>query len=259
MSDFLDILADQAKRNVESSYYSMMGSKRQKSRTSLSTAIKKCSRNPIIAEVKRKSPSVSSLIDKFDAVEIAESMINGGAIALSVLTEPKFFDGSLKTFIEIREHTVLPMLMKDFIICEAQLKAAYKIGVNAVLFIQALFDRGYCEFNLNTLIRKAHSMGLEVLLEVYTEEEFSRALTTEADMIGINNRDLRTFKVDLEVTKRILSNVKHDGRLIVAESGIQRLEDIRMLRSWGADAFLIGSAIMSASSISDKVRSFVEA
>lgn len=135
-------------------------------------------------------------------------------------------------------------------------------GADAVLLIVSLFERGYCETDLDDMIGYAHSYGLEALLETHTPEEFRLALSTDADMIGINDRDLRTLKVDLSVTRRILEDLdesKVDGRPIVSESGIRSSEDIRFLRRCGADSFLVGSSVMAAKDIGKFISSLVNA
>jgi indole-3-glycerol phosphate synthase len=146
--------------------------------------------------------------------------------------------------------------MKDFIISPKQLETAAKIGANAVLLIQALYDRGYGEISIHEMIAEAHSTHLEVLLEVHDEPEFQRALESEADLVGINNRNLATLVVDLNVTRRILEKKLADGRIVISESGIHTSADILFLRECGAMAFLIGSAIMSSENVEEKVREF---
>ena len=186
-------------------------------------------------------------------------MERGGAIGVSVLTEPKHFNGSQKNLIETRKAVKLPILMKDIIVSRTQLEAASRIGANAALLIQALFDRGHCECSLEEMIAKAHSENLEVLLETHSEDEFRSAVSSDADIVGINNRDLGTLKVNLSVTKRILEKNAVNGKLVVSESGIKTPEDIRFLTACGAKAFLIGSAIMLADDIEKKVEEFVTA
>ncbi len=147
--------------------------------------------------------------------------------------------------------------MKDIILSPIQINAASKQGANAVLLIQALFDRGYSEKSLDEMITGAHLLGLEVLLETHTLPSSLPAIKTDADLIGINNRNLATLKVDLNVTKEILSKLTYKGKLIVSESGINTPADIHFLRESGASAFLIGSAIMANDNVEEKVREFV--
>ena len=131
-------------------------------------------------------------------------MERGGAVGISVLTEPKHFNGSLQTLVETRAAVNLPILMKDIIIIPEQIEVASQIGANAVLLIEALFEKGYCEMSVDKMIAFAHAKGLEVLLETHTEEEFQSAVETDADLVGINNRNLATLKIDLNTTKAIL-------------------------------------------------------
>jgi len=184
-------------------------------------------------------------------------MEKGGAVGISVLTEPKHFNGSLHSLAEARRTVKLPILMKDIILSPVQLDAASKAGANVALLIEALFDRGYCECSVHEMIARAHSTGLEVLLEAHTSDEFRSAVRTHADLVGINNRNLATLKVDLNVTKAILESNRAEGKVVVSESGINTATDLRFLRECGAQAFLIGSAVMLADNVEAKVREFV--
>lgn len=258
MADFLDILAQSAKERINEGYYKV---KTQVATpfVSLKNAIQKSELTPIIAEIKFASPSTGFLRKNEHVEDIALAMENGGAVGISVLTEPKHFGGSLASFIKVRKSVKLPLLMKDIIISPVQLKTASKIGANAVLLIEALFKRGYCERDVDDMIAHAHSLNLEVLLEAHTENEFLSALNTDADLIGINNRDLKTLKVDLKITKRILKNIDPQEKIVVCESGIKTPADLRSLHQYGVHAFLIGSTIMTASDIKKKVKEFVMA
>ncbi len=258
MSDFMDVLARVAQITIDSEYYDGLKPTDSMS-VSLRQAILDCKVNPIIAEIKSASPSAGVIRANVDPKLIAKAMEKGGAIALSVLTEPKQFNGSLEALVNAREVVKLPILMKDIILSPVQVQAASKIGANAVLLIKALYDRGYSEKSLDEMINGAHQLGLEVLLETHTLPEFVSAIKTNADLIGINNRNLATLKVDLTVTKDILSVINPKNKLIVSESGINTSADIRFLRDSGASAFLIGSAIMTSENIEQKVREFVNA
>ena len=258
MTDFLDLLARDAKETVSSGYYES-SAQTSTPHVSLKKAILECPRSAIITEIKSASPSAGILRKDFEVKKIAEAMEKGGAIGISVLTEPKHFNGSLKNLIETRKAIKLPILMKDIIVSGRQLEAASRIGANAALLIQALFDRGHCECSLEEMIAKAHSENLEVLLETHSENEFRSALSSNADIVGINNRDLGTLKVNLRVTKRILEKNAVNGKLVISESGIKTPEDIRFLTKCGAKGFLIGSAIMLADDIEKKVKEFVTA
>ena len=166
--------------------------------------------------------------------------------------------GGLSVLSRVRRAVSLPLLMKDIVLSPIQVDAAAKAGANAILMIYALFERGYVEDGLEDMIRYAHRRGLEVLLEVHTEDEFALSLNSGADLIGVNNRDLKTLKVDLGVTMRVLSRY-YGGRVVVSESGICSPEDVRFLHECGARAFLVGTSIMTAESVREKVRELVEA
>jgi indole-3-glycerol phosphate synthase len=258
MPDFLDVLARDAKVAVGSGYYEHPA-KAVTPRVSLRKAILHCPRVPVIAEVKGTSPSAGVIREKFEAGEIASAMARGGAAGISVLTEPKHFNGSLQNLAHVRKAVNLPVLMKDVIISPVQLDAAAKIGANAVLLIQAVYDRGYGELSIAEMIEEARMRELEVLLETHDEDEFRRAATSEADLVGINNRNLATLQVDLNVTKRILEGNRVPEMLVVSESGIRNPDDIRFLSRCGANAFLVGSAVMSSGDVEGKVREFTMA
>ena len=254
----MDVLGRVAQVTVESEYYENI-KPTERAHLSLKQAILNCKANPIITEIKSASPSAGVIRADIVPSVIAKAMQKGGATALSVLTEPKQFGGSLEALVQARKAVNLPILMKDIVISPIQIEAASKLGANAVLLIQAIFDRGYSAKSIGEMIAGAHMLGLEVLLETHTEAEFCAALETDADLIGINNRNLATLKVDLNVTKNILSKVNVKGKVVVSESGIQTPADIRALRESGAKAFLIGSSIMLSDNIEQKVREFVNA
>ena len=258
MADFLDTLAESAKATIDSGYYKALPEPRT-SRASLKKAILEAKHAPIITEIKAASPSSGTIRENIETRSIAESMEKGGAIGISVLTEPKHFNGSLRSLVEARRTVKVPILMKDIILSHIQLEAASKLGANVALLIEALFDRGYCESTLSNMIKTAHLKGLEVLLETHTAEEFRSAVTTQADLVGINNRNLATLKVDLNVTKTILEQNSAKGKIIVSESGVNTPSDLHFLRSHGAQAFLVGSAVMLADNIEKKVKEFVSA
>lgn len=258
MVDFLDVLAQDAKENIGKGYYEA-AIQVSTPFVSLKRAILESQHTPIIAEIKAASPSLGIIRKNVNVEDIAVAMEDGGAVGISVLTEPKHFRGSLSSLAKVRRKIKLPLLMKDIIISPMQLESASKIGANAVLLIETLFRRGYCECDVHEMIAHAQSMNLEVLLEVHTEDEFSSALNTSADMIGINNRDLTSLKVDLRVTERILKKFNPEGKTIVSESGIKTPADLRFLHECGVHAFLIGSAIMMTRDVKKKVKEFVTA
>ena len=191
MSDFLDVLANNALKTIEEGYYETPR-KAKAQKLSLKEAILKAENAAIISEIKFASPSKGSLRRIGNLKKIAKDLEDGGAVAISVLTEPKHFRGNLDFVSDIRDSTKIPILMKDLVVSPVQIDAGCTAGANAILLIQSLFQRGYAEKTANELIEYVHSKGLEVLLEVHTEEEFSSALESSADMIGINNRNLTT-------------------------------------------------------------------
>jgi indole-3-glycerol phosphate synthase len=259
MPDFLDRLARDALETIDSGYYEDIGTKMDHTHLSLTKSLRNAVGNPIIGEVKAASPSKGSIKKNLNTLELAGSMINGGVAGLSVLTEPKHFKGSISHIAEIREAHSFPILMKDFVLHTAQIKTARKIGASAVLLISKLYNRGYGEMELPEMIDYAHREGLEVLLESHSLNEFKEAAGMSADLIGINNRDLKTLRTDLKVTEKIMREAEPPDMMVVSESGIETAIDIRFLRNCGAEAFLVGSAIMASKNPESKVRELVEA
>jgi len=184
-------------------------------------------------------------------------MISGGAQALSILTQPYLFNGSPEYFIKIRKNVKIPLLMKDIMIDKIQIDAAKKMGADYFLLIQGLFDNGFVS-DIDKLIDYGHEKDLKILLEAHTKTEFENALKTDADIIGINNRNLDTLEINLETTKQLLENF-HKSKIILSESGIESSDDIRFLHNSGADAFLIGTSIMKSSDIENSVSELVNA
>lgn len=211
----------------------------------------------LITEIKFASPSRGSLREVSDPADIAGSMISGGASALSVLTQPHLFGGSPEYFIQVRRAVDVPMIMKDIIVDRRQIDAAFEIGADYILLIESIYSRGILS-DIDDLIGYAHKKGIKILLEVHTGEEMKSALETKADLIGINNRNLDTLKIDLDTTRRVLDGLEV-SRPIISESGIESAEDIRFLNSCGASGFLVGSSIMKSGNIEQSVRELVGA
>ena len=174
MPDFLDTLARDAKETVTEGYYTVT-TQDTFSPVSLKKAIIENKKNAVITEVKAASPSRGTIRKSFDPEQVAKAMENGGATGISVLTEPKHFSGSPSYLAKVRKTVKLPILMKDIIISPVQLETASRIGANAVLLIQALFEREYCELGLEDMVSEAHARNLEVLLETHNEKEFQKA------------------------------------------------------------------------------------
>jgi len=203
----------------------------------------------IIAEVKKGSPSKGVIREDFDPLEIAEIYQNNGATCLSVLTDEKFFMGHLRFLALIRETVSLPLLRKDFICDPYQIYEARAAGADAILLIAAMLDLD----QLREFHAVARGIHLDVLLEVHDEEEMEISLQTDCTLIGVNNRNLRTFVTDLSTTGRLAQMMPKD-RLLVAESGINSRNDIIRLQSEGAGAFLIGESMMREEDIGAKLR-----
>ena len=258
MIDFLETLAMDATKTIDSGYYQTSISAK-KSKISLRKAILECKFNPVITEIKTASPSLGTIRNQVNPKELAQAMEKGDAIGISVLTEPKHFHGSLTTLVQAREAVTLPLLMKDIVIVADQIEVAAQIGANAILLIETLFEKGCCEMSIDKTIAFAHSRGLEVLLETHNENEFKLALESNADLVGINNRNLVTLEIDLNTTREILEKYPKSGKIVISESGIKTKADLQFLRDCGSDAFLIGSSIMLSDNVEEKVKEFVNA
>ncbi len=208
----------------------------------------------VIAEVKRASPSKGLIAEKFHPVRIAREYQEGGASAISCLTDETFFKGHLEYLAAIREAVDLPLLRKDFIIDEIQLEEARAFGADAVLLIVSALPPQ----RLVELIRAAKDLGLEALVEVHEEEELELALTAGAEIIGINNRDLRTFEVDLKRSLELVQKAPK-GVPVIAESGIHSSEDIKRLKDAGLRGALIGESLMRAADKAEALRRLLKA
>lgn len=214
-------------------------------------------RPALIAEVKKASPSAGVIRADFDPVRIAREYEAAGAACLSVLTDEKFFQGSLDFLRRIREAVRLPLLRKDFILEERQVIESIECGADAILLIVAILD----DARLEALHVMARSAGLAVLVEVHDEGELDRALRVGARLIGVNNRDLRTFKTDLGTTERLAARLSPSqvgrGPLLVAESGIHTRADAERLARAGAHAMLVGESLMRHADLAAKVRELI--
>jgi indole-3-glycerol phosphate synthase len=210
-------------------------------RRSFAQALVRADRVNIIAEIKQRSPSKGVIRADFDPVRIAESYAGAGAAALSVLCEEDFFGGSLDHLRFARQAVDLPILRKDFIIDEYQLFEGAAAGADAVLLIAAILDDGM----LKRLIDASQELGLDALVEVHSSEEMTRAGNAGATVIGVNNRDLTNFEVDLD-TSIELAAMAPRGAILVSESGITSGSDIRRLQEAGFTAYLVGEHFMRA-------------
>jgi indole-3-glycerol phosphate synthase len=202
----------------------------------------------IIAEVKCASPSRGRLVADFNPVAIAQAYANSGAAAISVLTDEHYFMGHKDYLTEIRQTVGLPLLRKDFIIDPLQIYETRAIGADAILLIVRILG-----IKLADYISLSKQLGLSQLVEVHTEEELALALHADAEIIGINNRDLDTFMTDIETSRRLKARIPAD-KMVVAESGIQERQDIEWLMKAGIHSFLIGEHLVVAPDIGKKMR-----
>lgn len=230
-------------------------------RRDFALALKHPARGPValIAEVKKASPSAGIIRPGFDPVEIAHEYEAAGASCLSVLTDEKFFQGSLEFLRQIRVAVKLPLLRKDFIIDERQILEAIQWGADAILLIAAILE----DERLRRLHDLASAAGLAVLVEVHDEQEMERAIALEVPLIGVNNRNLKNFTVDLGTTERLSEQLRHaqppgtTPPMLVAESGIHTRADVERLARCGASAILVGESLMRHENLGEKVRELI--
>lgn len=211
---------------------------------SFKAALAEPERLSVISEVKKASPSKGLIQPDFDPVRIAKEYEASGADAVSCLTEEHYFQGSSEYFKAIRKEINLPMIRKDFIIDEYQIYEARLMGADAILLIAAILD----DVKLRYFKAIAGSLGMDILAETHDESELERVLALDFDIIGINNRNLKTFEVTLDTTARLAGMIPQ-GKVIVSESGIKDNKDMKTVRSYGADAVLIGETLMRSGNI----------
>jgi len=207
----------------------------------------------VIAEIKKASPSRGVLRKDFDPVAIARTYASSGAAALSVLTDEKFFQGKIEYLSDIRGSVSLPILRKDFTIDPYQVWEARAHGADAVLLIGEVLSAG----ELQPLLELTHELGMQALVEAHDREHLDLALSTSARLIGINNRNLRSFRVDLMNTERLAPFVPAD-RVLVSESGISSASDVRRLARSGVRAILVGETLLQADDIARKMKELLE-
>ena len=203
----------------------------------------------LIAEIKRSSPSRGLLRKEFDVPGIASVYEVTGAAAISVLTDEKFFGGQLSFIKEVKDVTSIPVLRKDFIIDEYQVYESAYYGADAFLLIAAILS----EQELRDFLRLGEKLNMDAIVEAHTEEDMEKALAADAGIIGINNRDLHTFKVDLETTSRLIRLIPEE-KITIAESGVKSFEDLMTLKSFGVNAVLIGEAFMESPDIAVRIK-----
>jgi len=254
-ADLLETIVAATRRSVaareasvpRTTHESLMGPRRSAAR-SFREALTTGPAPRVIAECKRRSPSRGVLRRQYDPAAIGAAYAGAGAAAISVLTEPSFFDGALEHLAAVRAAVDVPILRKDFIVTEYQLLEARATGADAVLLIVAAFEYvnpGLKQPNLQDLLARARALELDVMVEVHDESELARALDAGADIIGVNNRNLRTLDVTLDVTRRLAPRIP-PGVVKVAESGLKTAGDLTVLAAVGYDGFLVGERFMTA-------------
>lgn len=250
MADILDKFIAAAKQNVASGYYEK-GEKYGGKKASLLEQINS-HQFTLICEIKHASPAGEYSFGNIDVKKAAVDFRNNGADAISVVVEPQIFKGRLDNVPVVKNASGLPVLFKDFVISEEQIEAAQRVGADAVLLVVKVADR--LKLDLDGLIAEAHARKLEVLLEAYDTDEMKRAAQTKADILGINNRDLTTLKVDLNRTKRIMEEAGKVKQPVISESGIKSGEEVRFVRQFGVKGVLVGTSIWKAKNLGEQIR-----
>lgn len=212
----------------------------------------KNSTSGIIAEHKRRSPSLGEINYNFSVEEVVKGYENAGACGVSVLTDGKYFGGSLDDLILARATVNLPLLRKEFIVSEYQIIEAKAFGADTILLIAAVLTRN----EIKTFSELAQSLQLEVLLEVHDEEELNQSIMPSLNLIGVNNRNLKTFEVNLDVSKNIASKIPSDF-VKISESGIQSTTSIKELQKNGYQGFLIGETFMKSNETGENLKQFI--
>lgn len=220
---------------------------------SLKKYVQRKDKSGIIAEIKRKSPSKGIINSSVSVERTSIGYMQAGASALSVLTDKEFFGGSNEDLMIARKFNFCPILRKDFVIDEYQIIEAKSIGADAILLIAAVLDSP----TINSLAKFAKSLGLEILLEVHNEEELKSNLGADVDLIGVNNRDLKSFEVSLDVSKRLAPLIPKD-RVKVSESGIDSPQSITELKKYGYEGFLMGESFMKHGRPEQAARDFIK-
>ncbi|VVC01573.1 Indole-3-glycerol phosphate synthase [uncultured archaeon] len=249
MGDILDKFIEKAKENVKSGYYKEHAHYAGK-RVSLKKKLDS-QKFVLITEIKHASPAGEYSFGNIDVEKTAMDFAQCGSDAISVVVEPQIFRGSLGN-VPVAKKAGLPVLFKDFVISGEQISAAGDCGADAMLLVVKVAQR--LGLDLDGMIDEAHKKGLEVLLETYDAEEMRIAMDTKADILGINNRDLRTLKVDLGRTRGIMEAAGEIGKPVISESGIRVADDVLLVRQSGVKGVLVGTAIWKAADLREKVR-----
>ena len=253
--DFLKIIAQHKTEllSAKKSYYENLKKNMRSSGLRRYEVFKKAISKPgqinLIAEIKKASPSAGLIREDFNASKIAATYIKNNAAAISVLTEEKYFLGKFAYLAKVSENCQVPVLMKDFIVHEYQIYEGLFYGASAVLLIVAMLEQEH----LQELMRLAHTLGLDCLVEVHDQAELDRAVLADAQIIGVNNRNLQTLKVDVNNCLSLIPRIPK-GTVIVAESGLKTHEDIKRVQEAGAHAVLMGEVFMRSPDIGAKIK-----
>lgn len=208
----------------------------------------------LIAEVKKASPSKGVIKENFNHVEIAEIYQKAGASAISVLTDKKFFQGSIQYLKDIRQIVKIPVLRKDFIIDKYQIWQTREMGADIILLIASALEKN----QLKDFYSMSKELGLDVLLEIHDREELDFALEIDANIIGINNRNLKTFKISLNHTVDLIKDIKLNNKFIISESGIENSQNVSFLKAYGVDGILVGESLIKSIDIEKSVINLLE-
>ncbi|WP_071395234.1 indole-3-glycerol phosphate synthase TrpC [Bacillus tuaregi] len=252
MATILDTILSEKKIEIDDLYrhQTRVSAYKNLTKQSFISILEKAEELAIIAEYKRASPSKGDISTDKDPAEQASSYIKYGASAVSVLTDKRFFKGDFADLEAVRKAIDAPILCKDFIIDRIQIDIAKASGANLILLIAAAMK----EEKLADLYQYAKSQQLDVLMEVHNEAEVDMAIRVGAKIIGVNNRNLKTFEVDLSVTERLSSKIKKAGAFLISESGIKTIEDVKRVVNAGANGILVGETFMRADNLSHTLK-----
>lgn len=248
----LDKIIAEKKQEVEELKAKDIMNVQRKNVDSFYNSVKNNHKMSIIAEIKRASPSKGMIHPNVDPVKQALIYEEAGAKAISVLTDTPFFQGTMDDLRKVRAAVNLPILCKDFMIDKIQIDHAYAAGANIILLIAAALD----DTTFKELYQYAEEKGLEILCEVHNEEEMERVLKLNPKLVGVNNRDLKTFHVDLKTTERLANMVHDEDCLFISESGLKTIHNIEEVASYGAEAILVGETFMRAQNVQEAVQAF---
>jgi len=261
-NNYLNKLAQNSYKAIDAGVYSAESPDYSShNQLSLKRSILSCAHTPLITEIKFASPSRGTIHNqdplKSNINGIATTMVDAGAIALSIVTQPYLFNGSPDYLSAIRKTVTVPILMKDIVVSDVQIDSAKHMGADCVLLIKSIFDNNLAEGSIEKFVDYANRRGLQVVFEAHTEQEYKEVLKLIRDpkqnLIGINNRDLESLNVDIGTTLDLLKRYSKSTNTVISESGISTPEDIRQLKMVGADAFLIGTSIMESEDMRSKI------